>query len=89
MAVNTHGIKMIGLKKASGETQNYGSFDSRYDEIFFDKTTGEVWTRFHCDLGHNEYTVYHDSNVIKVCTTSNHMTMQQIADAIANAIKEA
>lgn len=88
MKTNTHGLKMIGLKKASGSTENYGYYDGRYDQVFYDRATGEIWTVFHCSLGHNSWSQYDDENVIWVCDASHHMTMQQIADAIVERINE-
>lgn len=86
--VNTHGLKMIGLKKASGSTENYGYYSGMYDEIFYNVETGEVWTVFQCSLGHNSWTEYHDENIVKICNTDEHMTMQEIADCIYNHIKK-
>lgn len=80
--VNTHGLKIKGLKKVSGETENYGEYSSMYAEIFYDRATGEVWTVHQCSIGHNTWTEYHDENVIKIGDTSSHMTMQEIADCI-------
>lgn len=80
--VDMHGLKIKGLKKASGETDNYGDYCPLYNEIFYDLGSGEVWTVFQSSIGHNTWTEYHDPNVIKICNTSYHMTMQEIADAI-------
>lgn len=85
-SINTYGLKIKGLKKASGETRNYGAYSGKYDEVFYDRTTGEVWTKFHYSLGENEWTVYHDENIVKVCNTSRHMTMQEIMDAIKSTL---
>ena len=38
-------------------------------------------------LGCNSWTEYHDGNVIKICNTSRHMTMQEISDAIYEAVR--
>ena len=84
--VNTHGLKIVGLRKASGNTENYGYYSGLYQEIFYDKATGEVWTIMQISLGQNSWTVYHDPEVVKICNASNHMTMQEIADAIYNAV---
>lgn len=86
MAIDTHGLKMTGLKKASGETRNYGFYSPEYNEIFYDRATGEVWTVYQHSLGHNSWTEYHDPNVIKICNTSQHLTMQEIADGISNKL---
>lgn len=82
--INTYGIIIKGLRKASGETQNYTD-DTRYEEIFYNRETGEVWTKFQCSIGQNNWTQYHDPAIIKICNTSRHMTMQQIADRIREA----
>jgi hypothetical protein len=82
--VNTYGMKMKGLKKASGDTCDYDN--GGYIQISYDVVTGEILTDFHCDLGGNSYTRYHDKAVLGVCTTGCHMTMQEIADAIYRKI---
>lgn len=86
--VDTHGIKIKGLKKASGNTENYGYYSGKYDEVFYDRKTGEVWTVSRYSLGQNTWAVYDDPNVIKVCNASNHMTMQEIADMIYQRLCE-
>ena len=82
--INTHGLKMVGLKKASGNTGC--STPNAYDELFYNRTTGEVWTVFQYSIGHNSWTKYHDRSIIKIGETSEHMTMQEIADRIAECI---
>ena len=87
--IDKHGYKMHGLKKASGDTHDYGPYSPLYNEIFYDISTGEVWTMFHCCIGYNSWTECHDSNVIRVCrAVTRHMTMQEIADAIIYTIGE-
>lgn len=80
--VNKYGLKMVGLKKVSGETKDYGHYSGMYSELFYDRASGEVWSVFQYSLGQNTYTLYHDRSIIKICNTSRHMTMQEIADAI-------
>ncbi len=84
--LDTHGLKIIGLKRASGATKDYGPYDGRYNEIFYNRATGEVWTVFQYSLGQNSWSVYHDSNIIKIENTTRHMTMQDLADAISNVV---
>lgn len=86
MKLDTNGIKMKGLKKASGETKFYGYYSPRYTEIFYHKHTGEVWTKHQYSIGHNNWTQYDDPDIIKVCNASMHMTMQEIADMIAEKV---
>ena len=78
MAINTYGLTIKGLKKASGETVNWTR--GCCTEIFYDRDTGEVWTVD--QVSENSWTEYRNPSIIKICTTSRHMTMQEIADAI-------
>lgn len=84
--INTHGIDIKGLKAASGDTWDAGYYSGWYWEIFFSLSTGEVWTVQQYDFGHSWHTIYHDPDIIKISETSMHMTMQQIADAIAETV---
>lgn len=84
--INTYGLKMTGLKKASGSTQNHGFYSGLYEEIFYSLSTGEVWAKSQCSIGHNAWTVYDDSAIVKVGETCEHLTMQQIADMIHSAV---
>ena len=86
--INTYGYKMHGLKAASGETKNYGYYSGHYVQISYDTDTGDVLTDYHYSLGQNSWTHYHDPAIITIAVTANHMTMQQIADAIADAIAD-
>ena len=86
--VNTYGLPIQGLKTTSGYTEDYGSYSGRYVEIFYDRSTGEVWGNFQISLGQNSWTEYHDPAVVKICNTSRHMTMQEIADEIHRVITE-
>lgn len=85
--INKHGLKMHGLKAASGETRNYGYYSGHYIQISYDTDTGDVLTDYHCSLGQNSWTRYHDPAIITVATAADHMTMQEIADAIARAVE--
>ena len=75
--INTHGINIKGLRKASGKT--YNTDCGLHFEVFYDKETGKVWT---VEQDPGLWTVYKGPAVTKVCDTSSHMTMQEIADAI-------
>lgn len=88
MEINTRGrnVNMEDLAKASDYTKGLGSRTGEYAEIFYDKATGEVWGVYHAD--HNEWEVYHDSDVIKVGSAARYKTQQQIADMIADAMAD-
>lgn len=83
--INRHGLKMHGLKAASGYTEDYGYYSGHYVQISYDRNTGDILANYHYSLGQNSWTQYHDPAIITVAMASNHMTMQAIADAIARA----
>lgn len=88
MEINTHGrnINLETLTNASDSTKGLGSRTGEYAEIFYDKSTGDVWGKYHWDR--EEWTVYHDSDVIKVGLATRFKTPQQIADMIASTLTE-
>ena len=86
-SVDKHGIKINGLKKASGCTENYGPYSGSYVEIFYCKSSGDVWGNYQYSLGHNSGTVYDDPDIVKICHTYHHMTMQEIADVVYDRMR--
>ena len=87
--INTHGLKMTGLKATSGETKGLcGYYSGSYIEIFYDRSTGEVWGNYQVSLGQNTWTRYDDPNVVKICNVSEPHTMQQIADLVRDYMRE-
>ena len=82
--LNTHGIKMIGIRKAAGETKSLrGYYSGEYVELFYDRADGSVLTDYQVSLGQNTWKQYRDASIVKVCNISEPCTMQQIADMIA------
>ena len=85
--LNTHGYKMLGFKRAAEETKSLqGYYFGQYIQISYNQSTGEVFTDYHVSLGLNSWTQYFDPAVIMVCFTSKPMTMQEIADNIADKV---
>lgn len=83
MKINTHGLKMTGLKATSGATKGLcGYYSGNYIEIFYDRATSKVWGNYQSSLGQNSWTEYDDPDVIKICNVSEPCTMQEIADLI-------
>ncbi len=81
--VNKHGIKMTNLREISGETVNNSQ---GYSQISYDSSTGDLLETWHVGPTGCSWTVYHDPNIIHVCNTCHHMTMQQLADAVRDAL---
>ena len=84
MNIDTHGYMMRGLGEASRRTANwmanYGC-DGR-TQICYDTAAQRVLTQ---DLTGTSWTML-DAHVIYVCETAVHMTQQEIADAVADAM---
>lgn len=80
--MNYRGLKVKGLKKACGETQDYRN-TCLYVEIFYDVCTGEVWANTMMD---GNWSVYPDDDVIRICSTKIHMTMKEILERICECI---
>lgn len=85
--INTHGrkVNMEDLTKTSEYTKGIG-YHGEHVEIFYDKSTGEVWGVYHSNQ--NEWEVYHDSDVIKVGAVGRYKSPQQIADMIATTMAD-
>lgn len=85
--LNKHGLKMCGLKRVAADSKSLnGYYSGRYLQLNYDKSTGEVFTNFHYNLGQNSWSVYHDPNVVVIGNISSPHTMQQIADLIFEII---
>lgn len=83
--VDKHGLNIKGLKKVSGDTFDC---DNCYNELFYDRSTGEVWVLFQAGYMGSSDTKYYDENIIKVGNISCHLTMQEIADSIFRALDD-
>lgn len=86
MKIDTHGLKMVGLRKASGYTENYPRESGKYVQVSYDKATGEILTTYHVSNSHNSWAEYNDENVIFICFTRHHIKMQTLADIIASVV---
>lgn len=88
MEINTHGrnINLEDLAKASEYTKGLGSRTGEYVEIFYDKSTGDTWCKYHWDR--EEWTVYHDADVTKVGIATRYQAQQQIADMIDKTLTD-
>ena len=85
---NTYGLTIKGLRKTAGETKGLqGYYSGQYLQISYDMATGDIYTNYHCSFGQNSWSEYHDSDIIRICNASDPMTMQDIADAIYEAVQ--
>lgn len=87
--VDTHGLKMIGLRSACSDTKGLtGYYSGRYVQISYDLRSGEILTNYHVSLGQNSWMQYHDHDVISVGNISEPATMQEISDMIYSAVRD-
>lgn len=85
--INTHGLKidLDSLSKAAENTVNWERNSGWRTDIFYDRSTGEVWT---VDLLGESWKQYRDADVHQVASTAKHHTAQWIADRIADYMSE-
>ena len=87
MPLNNHGIKIKGLRDASGYTTNLGrNRTGGYFEIFYDRADGQIWAVY--NITADDRRTYPSPKIISVCTTRTHLTMQQIADKLRDRLEE-
>lgn len=84
--VNTHGMKMHGLKAAAGETRDVYPYAGHYVQISYDTDTGDIYAHWHIDV--NSWIHYDNPAIFTAVRAMTHMTMQEIADAIAEAVAD-
>ena len=87
MKINTHGIKMVGLKAAAGETKyNMGTaYHGAHVQIDYDLTTGDVLAQW---IGSGDNWIeYHNHEIIGVAKVSHRCTKQEIADMVTDAVE--
>lgn len=82
---NTHNIKMTGLKKAASETKSIGEFSGNRVQISYDRERGKVYAEF--VVGCNNWITYNEDTIQHIGFAERPMTMQEIADMIAEAIQ--
>lgn len=87
--LNKHNLQMNGLKSAAGATKSLqGYWSPSYVQISYNLTTGAVLANYHVSLGQNNWTVYDDADIITICNITNKITMQQLADIIAEHVEQ-
>jgi len=85
MAVNTHGLKLHGIKMASKLTCNEKPYSNWHHMVFMDTDSWEVWTRQ--VYGTNNWVVYpNDDKIVCIADVQYHTTMQDIADAAYDSL---
>lgn len=71
-------MKLKGIKKASGYTENYSAYDQHRTDLFIDLETGEVWGEY--IYGNQTWKQFHNPAIKKFASTKKHMTMKEIRE---------
>ena len=74
-------MKIKGLKHCSGMTENFCN-NGLINQIYYNRKTGLVFCRHETE---NTYTLFTDGSVY-IMKSKNHITMQQIKNAIEERI---
>lgn len=83
MSINTHGLTMKGLWKASKRSGDLrGLFDNRYGQINYNSVTGCLWLDFISDPSRKKSVEYRNPYILNCAHIASFKTPQQIADLI-------
>lgn len=84
--VYKYGVKIIGLREASRNTQNVDPCSGHYQEIFYNMSTGRIRIYEHVDpLSHMEN---NDDDLVFVCDTKSHIKAEDLAEMIGEAVRK-
>lgn len=79
-------MKIKGIKKASGYTENYPPYSGKRVDLFIDLNTGEVWGEF--IHGDNTWMEFRDPAIHRFASTTRHMTMREIRERAETFLAE-
>lgn len=79
MLTNTFGLKMKNLDKAAETTEEYPWMGLKYNELFYNMRTGEVWTVKQVSVNHVAQTEYDNPSIVKIGNLTSKLSEQQLA----------
>lgn len=74
------------LVQAIAEMPKYDRRNGYYVEVLYDMEKDEVYNHVHVSLGHNNWTEYHDDNVIRIGNFAQKVTKAQLKELIEEKI---
>lgn len=80
--LDKHGLPMTGIKEAARETHYTDC--GLYTGIYYHTQSGRIYAD--TQAGCNTWLVWQDDAIIPICRVNYRMTMQQIADRIAEVV---
>lgn len=81
--IDKHGYTIRNLRAVSRATVDN---PAGYSQISYDTQTGELLDAWHVGGPLTSWKDYHDPNIIRIMGTRSHVTMQQLADAVLDAM---
>ncbi len=72
------------VKSVRGADDGRGSsYSNTYVQINLDKSTNEIWGDFHCSIGHNEWTQYHEDSIVGLGNYADqNFTLSDLTEAL-------
>lgn len=83
------GLRIKGLRKIAGATRDLNPRESRYFQLNFDRSTGEVFYNDLYSIGCNNWVQYHDPAIVFCGNLNRKTTMKEIREMIVSAINHA
>lgn len=79
-------MKISGIKKVAGKSKGIVRENGCYLQVNYHKKEKRVWADFHCCLGQNEWTVYHDKEILNCGNIDRPATMKDVMWMVLDAI---
>lgn len=77
-----------GIRKICSESKSLkGFYSGEYLQVNYDRKTGEAWTDYHYNLGHNNQTLYNNPDIIVCGIITKPVTMKTIETMIEIALE--
>ena len=81
--------KMTGCKKVCTDSKILtGRNDGAYLQLNYDRKDNKVFTNFHCCSGHNDWTEYHDTDIVFVGFIDNPLSMAEVRGLVERCLME-
>ena len=79
-----YNVKSGLAREVRGADDGLGSYSNTYVQINLDKDTGEIWGDFHCSIGRNSWTEYHEDNIVSLgMYADNKFQLEDLAEALS------
>lgn len=86
--LNKHNMKIIGVKEACGQMEDWLPRSGGYNQLSYNLLTGELYVNHHISLGKNNWTNFHDQSIINLGFFESKLTMQEVCDLVYTKVQE-